>query len=169
MFFFCRDDNKVQPGHVCQDEGKEERASLQPREDGGACHGERDSRHSSYLHPRSDEDCFPSHLSGRDHPTLKESMCGNKGKENADSRLSIVWDDAGLALTRAQDTFTAKELKVLSSVPSNKIVGRYIHKLIYVMYFGQFTFFFCLSLYFLFLFLFFMILKVEERPHLGHG
>ena len=57
-------------------------------------------------------------------------MCGNKGKENADSRLSIIWYDAGLALTRAQDTFTAKELKVLSSVPSNKIVGRYIHKLV---------------------------------------
>ena len=58
----------------------------------------------------------------------------DKGKEKADSRLSSVWDDVSLALTRAHDAFTAKELKVFFGVPSNKIVGRHIHKLDQVKY-----------------------------------
>ncbi|XP_075672667.1 uncharacterized protein LOC142642214 [Castanea sativa] len=35
-------------------------------------------------------------------------------------------------LTRVQDVFTTKELKVFSGVPSNKVVGRHIHKLVQV-------------------------------------
>ena len=58
----------------------------------------------------------------------------DKGKEKAKSRSSSVWDDAGLALTRAQDPFTIEELKVFSGRPSNEIVGRHIHKLVQVMY-----------------------------------
>ena len=54
----------------------------------------------------------------------------NKGKEKADSWSSSVWDDAGLALTRAQDAFIVEDLKVLSGIPSNEIMGRHIHKLI---------------------------------------
>ena len=54
----------------------------------------------------------------------------NKRKEKADSRLSSVWDDAGLALSRAQEIFTAKDLKVFSGTPSNEVLGRHIHKLV---------------------------------------
>ena len=54
----------------------------------------------------------------------------NKDKEKANSCLSSVWDDASLALTRAQDVFTAKELKVFLSIPSNEIVGCHIQKLV---------------------------------------
>ena len=58
----------------------------------------------------------------------------NKGKEKADSHTSSVWDDASLVLTRGQDAFIAEELKVFSSMPSNEIMGRHIHKLVQVMY-----------------------------------
>ena len=58
----------------------------------------------------------------------------NKGKEKADSRMSSVWDNTSLVLTREQDAFIAEELKVFSSMPSNKIMGRHIHKLVQVMY-----------------------------------
>ena len=58
----------------------------------------------------------------------------NNAKEKADSCLSSVWEDVDLALTRAQDAFTAKELKVFFSVHSEEIVGRHIHKLIQVKY-----------------------------------
>ena len=58
----------------------------------------------------------------------------DKGKEKATSQSSNVWDDLDLMLTRAQDAFTIEELKVFSGVPSNKIVNRYIYKLVQVMY-----------------------------------
>ena len=51
MFLFCKDDDEVQLGDVRQDEGKEERASFQPYEEGGARLGEGDSRHCGYLRP----------------------------------------------------------------------------------------------------------------------
>lgn len=54
----------------------------------------------------------------------------DKGKEKAFSRSSSVWDDASLAMSRAKDAFMADELKALSRVPSNELVGRYVHKLI---------------------------------------
>ena len=53
-----------------------------------------------------------------------------KGKDKADSRSSNLFDDTGLALARAQEAFTAEELKVFSSIPSNEVVGYHIHKLV---------------------------------------
>ena len=64
----------------------------------------------------------------------KRQRVADKGKEKADSRSSSVWDNAGLALTRAQDAFIADDLKVLSGIHSNEIVGHHIHKLVQVMY-----------------------------------
>ena len=58
----------------------------------------------------------------------------DKGKEKANSCSSSIWEDIGLALMRAQDAFTAKELKVFSGVPSNEIMGCHIHKLVQVKY-----------------------------------
>ena len=63
-------------------------------------------------------------------PIRKKPHVVDKGKEKADSRLSSVWDDAGLALSRAQEIFTAKDLKVFSGTPSNEVMVRHIHKLV---------------------------------------
>ena len=70
----------------------------------------------------------------------KETVHGWQGKEMVDSRSFSIWDNVGLALTKAKDAFTVEELKVLSGVPSNEIVGRHIHKLVQVMYLCNFTF-----------------------------
>ena len=63
-------------------------------------------------------------------------------KDKADSRSSSVWDDAGVALALVQVTFTTEEMKVFSSTSPNKVVGRYLHKLIQVVYLCKFIFFF---------------------------
>ena len=58
----------------------------------------------------------------------------DKGKEKVGSRSSSIWDNASLALTRAQDAFTTEDLKVFFSIHSNEIVSCHIHKLVHVMY-----------------------------------
>ena len=64
-------------------------------------------------------------------PHLKKQHVANKGKEKAGSySSSSIWDDASLAMTRAQDAFTVEDLKVSSGMPSNELVGRHIHKLV---------------------------------------
>ena len=72
-------------------------------------------------------------------PLWKKQRVADKGKDKADSRLSSVWDNAGLALARAQDTFTAEELKVFSNMSLNEIVGRHLHKLVQVEYLCKFN------------------------------
>ena len=64
-------------------------------------------------------------------PRPKRQRVADKGKEKANSRSSSAWDDVGLALTKAQDAFTAKDLKVFSGIPFNKIVGHHIYKLVW--------------------------------------
>ena len=61
---------------------------------------------------------------------LRKKACVDKGKEKASSRSSSVWDDANLAQTRTHEVFLNDELKALSGVPSNEIVGRHVHKLV---------------------------------------
>ena len=68
------------------------------------------------------------------NPLPKRQRMVDKGKKKATSQSSSVWDDLDLMLTRAQDAFMIEELKVFSGVPSNKIVNRYIYKLVQVMY-----------------------------------
>ena len=58
-----------------------------------------------------------------------------KRKEKVVSQMSSVWKDAGLALARAHFAVTAKDLKVLSGIPSHKVVSLHIHKLIQVRLF----------------------------------
>ena len=62
-------------------------------------------------------------------PLQKKQRVADNGKDKANSHSSRVWDDAGLALVRAQDAFTAEELRVFSSMSSNEVVG-HIHKLV---------------------------------------
>ena len=75
-------------------------------------------------------------------PIWKRPRVEDKGKDKADSRLSSIFDDASLALSKAQESFSAEELRVFSGVPSHKIVGRHIHKLVQVLCLCNFTFFF---------------------------
>ena len=64
----------------------------------------------------------------------KKPRMEDKEKEKAYLQPSSVWGNASLALTKAQDLFTADELKVLSGVPSNKLEGRHVHRLVHVIF-----------------------------------
>ena len=61
----------------------------------------------------------------------KRLRIGEKQKEKVDSRPSNVWDDAGVSVARAQDTFSADELKVFSGVPDD-VARHHLHKLVQV-------------------------------------
>ena len=63
----------------------------------------------------------------------KRQQTRDKQKKKADSRSSSIWDDAGVALAWAQDTFTIEEMKVLSGVSTDEDVGRHLHKLVQVL------------------------------------
>ena len=65
-------------------------------------------------------------------PRNKRVRVGEKQKENVDSRPSCVWDDAGVSVARAQETFSANELKVFFGVPVDDVARRHLHKLIQV-------------------------------------
>ena len=90
-----------------------------------------------------------------------------KGKDKADSRSSSLFDDTGLALARAQEAFTAEELKVFSSIPSNEVVGYHIHKLVQVVYLCNFTLFFFFFLYRPKCWIFFSSTGGESSHYLG--
>ena len=62
----------------------------------------------------------------------KRLRIGEKQKEKVDSRPSNVWDDAGVSVARAQDTFSADELKVFSGVPADDVARHHLHKLVQV-------------------------------------
>ena len=65
-------------------------------------------------------------------PRNKRLRVGEKQKEKVDSRPSSVWDDAEVSVARAQDTFSADELKVLSRVPADDVARRHLYKLVQV-------------------------------------
>ena len=65
-------------------------------------------------------------------PRNKRLKVGEKQKEKVDFRPSNVWDDAGVSVARAQDTFSADKLKVFSGVPTEDIARRHLHKLVQV-------------------------------------
>ena len=65
-------------------------------------------------------------------PRNKRLRAGEKQKEKVDSRPSNVWDDGGVFVARAQETFSADELKVFSGVPADDVARRHLHKLVQV-------------------------------------
>ena len=65
-------------------------------------------------------------------PCNKRLRAGEKQKEKVDSKPSCVWDDAGVSMARAQETFSADELKVFSGVPADDMARRHLHKLMQV-------------------------------------
>ena len=80
-------------------------------------------------------------------PIRKKPRMADKGKKKADSRSFCIWGDIGLAMARAHEVVTAEELKVFSSMPSNEVVGRHVHKLVQVMYLCNFILFFLFLLH----------------------
>ena len=65
-------------------------------------------------------------------PCNKRLRVGEKQKEKVDSRPSSVWDDAGVFVARAQEIFSADELKVFSGVSADDVARRHLHKLMQV-------------------------------------
>ena len=62
-------------------------------------------------------------------PHNKRLRVGEKQKEKVDSRPSSVWDDAEVSVARAQENFSAYELKVFSEVTVDDVTRRHLHKL----------------------------------------
>ena len=65
-------------------------------------------------------------------PRNKRLRVGEKQKEKVDSRPSSIWDDAGVSVARAQDTFSADEMKVFSGVQADDVARCHLHKLVQV-------------------------------------
>ena len=63
-------------------------------------------------------------------PCNKRLRVGEKQKEKVDSRPSSIWDDAGVSVARAQETFSIDELKVFSGVPVDDVARHHLHKLV---------------------------------------
>ena len=65
-------------------------------------------------------------------PRNKRLKVGEEQKEKVDSRPSSIWNDAGVSVARAQDIFSADEMKVFSGVPADDVVRCHLHKLVQV-------------------------------------
>ena len=65
-------------------------------------------------------------------PHNKRLRVGEKQKEKVDFRPSSIWDNTGVLVARAQDTFSANEMKVFSGVPTDDVMRRHLHKLVQV-------------------------------------
>ena len=65
-------------------------------------------------------------------PRNKRLRAGEKQKEKVDSKPSSVWDDAGVSMARAQETFNVDKLKVFSRVPADDVARSHLHKLVQV-------------------------------------
>ena len=72
----------------------------------------------------------------------------DKGKENANSRVSSIWENAERVVEKAHEVVSAEDLKVFMGVPSNEVVARHVHRLIQVMYLCNFSPLFLFSLFF---------------------
>ena len=63
-------------------------------------------------------------------PRNKRLRVGDKQKEKVDSRPSSIWDDTGVSIARAQDIFSADDMKVLLGVPTDEVARCHLHKLV---------------------------------------
>ena len=66
-------------------------------------------------------------------PSLKRLRTSGKEREKADSHLSTMWSDGGLAMDRAHGVMTAEDLKALNGVPFNVVANQQVHKLVQVI------------------------------------
>ena len=65
-------------------------------------------------------------------PRNKRLRVREKQKEKVDFRPSSIWDDARVLVARAQDTFSANEMKVFLGVPADDVTRCHLHKLVQV-------------------------------------
>ena len=63
-------------------------------------------------------------------PSSKRPCLTVMEKEKANSCLSTVWDDEGLAMEKAHEVVTVEDLKAFSGVPFNVVVNQHVHKLV---------------------------------------
>ena len=63
-------------------------------------------------------------------PRNKRLRVGDKQKEKVDSRPSSIWDDTRVSIARAQDIFSADDMKVLLGVPTDEVARCHLHKLV---------------------------------------
>ena len=63
-------------------------------------------------------------------PQQKRQRTGDKEKGKVDSCSSSVWGDAGVAMARAQENFTAEEMKIFSGSSPSELMGCHLHKLV---------------------------------------
>ena len=66
-------------------------------------------------------------------PSSKRLRVSGREREKADSHLSTVWSDGGLAMDRAHGLVTAEDMKVLNGVPFNVVANQQVHKLVQVI------------------------------------
>ena len=65
-------------------------------------------------------------------PLAKKRKMGSKRKEKVGPN---IWADAGMALARANEVFTPKEMKEILDMPSHEMVSHHVHKLVQVISF----------------------------------
>ena len=61
----------------------------------------------------------------------KKRKTRDKGKQKVGFS---VWEDAGVAMDRANELLTPGEMKEISSVPSHEMVSHHVHKLVQVIF-----------------------------------
>ena len=104
-------------------------------------------------------------------PRNKRLRAGEKQKKKVDSRPSCVWDDAGVSVARAQETFSADKVKVFFGVPADDVARRHLHKLMQVtLWFHSLCASICFAFFFFFFFkaciLFVFIQVLGENLHI---
>ena len=67
-------------------------------------------------------------------PSSKRLRTLGRERERADSYLSTVWSNGGLAIDRAHGVVTAEDLKALNGVPFNVVANQQVHKLVQVIH-----------------------------------
>ena len=71
-------------------------------------------------------------------PQRKRQWTSDKGKDKANSNSFSVWDDAGVMMAKAQETFTTEEMKAFSGSSPSELVNHHLHKLVQVMHLCKF-------------------------------
>ena len=66
-------------------------------------------------------------------PRNKRLRVGDKQKVKVNSRPSSIWDDVGVSVARAQEIFSADEMKMFSGVPADDVARCHLHKLVQVI------------------------------------
>ena len=66
-------------------------------------------------------------------PSSKRLRVSGKEKEKADSHLSTVWSNEGLAVDQAHGLVTTEDMKVLNGVSFNVVANQQVHKLVLVI------------------------------------